>query len=184
MQGEVADERSQAVMAALVESVSKGRTKRGGDFIRATFSDSSGQFTAACFEESLVEGFQRWAAEGACVLLTVELDKPSPDDPPRITVRGARALADVTGAARMVLECDIESESGLQALRDCLQPGKPGHGEVLARLRIGEAPDPVVRLGSDFVLHGDLVDALAQAPGISGVSLRPKRGASSLRLVA
>ncbi|HSG56808.1 MAG TPA: hypothetical protein VLA45_15275, partial [Paracoccaceae bacterium] len=184
MQGDVAGERTQAVMAALVESVSKGRTKRGGDFIRATFSDSTGQFTAACFEESLVEGFQRWAADGACVLLNVELDKPSPDDPPRITVRGARPLAEVTGASRMVLECEIEGEGALLALRESLTAGKPGHGEVLARLRIGEEIDPLVRLGKDFDLHGELVDQLALIPGIANVSLRPKRGTSSLRLVA
>src|SRR5690606_16605216 len=64
MEAGVAGGRRPAVMAALVESVSKGRTRRGADFVRADFSDSSGQFSAACFEESLVESFQRWAAEG------------------------------------------------------------------------------------------------------------------------
>ncbi|MCL6251387.1 DNA polymerase III subunit alpha [Altererythrobacter sp. KTW20L] len=184
MQGDVMGERTQGVMAALVESVSKGRTKRGADFVRATFSDSTGQFTAACFEEGLVEAFQRWAADGACVLLNVELDKPSPDDPPRITVRGAKPLAEVTGASRMVLECEIDSEGALAALCETLAPGKEGHGEVLARLRIGEEVDPLVRLGDAFDLHGDLVDRLAAVPGILNVSLRPKRGTSSLRLVA
>jgi DNA polymerase-3 subunit alpha len=183
-QGDIGGERSQAVMAALVESVSKGRTKRGADFVRATFSDATGQFTAACFEESLVDSFQRWAAEGACVLLTVELDKPNPDDAPRVTVRGARPLAEVTGAARMVLECDIEGEGALAALAESLAPGKPGHGEVLVRLRIGEAVEPLVRLGRDFDLHGELVDRLAIIPGVANVALRPRRGASSLRLVA
>ena len=57
--------------------------------MRADFSDSSGQFSAACFEESLVPDFERWAAAGECLLLTVELDSPSPDEPPRLTVRGA-----------------------------------------------------------------------------------------------
>ena len=87
--------RMPAVMAAMVEGVTKGRTRRGGEFIRADFSDNSGQFSAACFEEALVDSFQRWAAEGTCVLLNVELDAPSPDEPPRVTVRGARPLAEV-----------------------------------------------------------------------------------------
>ena len=43
--------RSQAVMAAMVEGVSRGKTRKGKDFVRADFSDSSGQFSAACFEE-------------------------------------------------------------------------------------------------------------------------------------
>ena len=88
MEGGAATGRTQAVMAAMVEGASKGRTKRGGEFIRADFSDSSGQFSAACFEELLVDSFPLWAAQGTCVLLTVELDSPSPDEPPRSPCAG------------------------------------------------------------------------------------------------
>ncbi len=99
--------RSQAVMAAMVEGVSRGKTRKGSDFVRADFSDSSGQFSAACFEEGLVEPMLRWAAESTCVLLTVELDAPSPEEPPRVTVRGARPLAEVTSSARMLMKLDV-----------------------------------------------------------------------------
>ncbi len=184
MDGDVAGGRTQAVMAAMVEKVSKGRTKRGAEFIRADFSDSSGQFSAACFEEGLVDSFVRWAAESTCLLLTVELDKPSADDPPRVTVRGAKPLAEVSGAAKMVLEVEVVDAAGLAALKDLLQPGKPGHGEVLARLSLGDGSDPLVRLGRDFALDGELVDRLAQQAGIAKVSLRPVTGAARLRLVA
>ena len=78
--------RAGAVMAAMVEKVNKGTTRRGKPFIRADFSDSSGQFSAACFEEGLVEKFLQWAQDQTCVKLDVELDSPSPDEPPRITV--------------------------------------------------------------------------------------------------
>src|SRR5690606_36328474 len=101
--------RQPAIMAALVENVSKGRTRRVADFIRSDFSDSSGQFSAACFEESLVESFQRWAAEGTCVLLNVELDSPNPEEPPRVTVRGARPLAEVRNSAQMLLTLDVRT---------------------------------------------------------------------------
>jgi len=183
MQSEVPGGRETAVIAAMVEGASKGRTKRGKDFIRADFSDSSGQFSAACFEEGLVEHFQRWAADGACILLTVELDKPNPDEQPRLTIRGARPLAEVTGSARMVLELEVHDQMALQTLREALVEGKPGHGEVLVHLAIGGGPAPMVRLGRDFELGGELVDRLSQVPGIERVSLRPKGGAS-LKLVA
>ncbi len=183
MESEVIGGSTQAVVAAMVEGASKGRTKRGKDFIRANFSDSSGQFSAACFEEGLVESFLKWAADGTCVLLTVELDKPNPDEPPRFTIRGARPLAEVTGSARMVLELDVHDELALQALRDALGQGKAGHGEVLAHLAIGDGPAPLVRLGRDFELGGELVDRLSQVPGIANVSLRP-RGGASLKLVS
>ena len=176
--------RSQAIMAAMVEAVNRGKTRKGKDFVRADFSDSSGQFSAACFEESLVEPMQRWAAEGTCVLLTVELDAPSPDEPPRVTVRGARPLSEVTSAARMRMTLEIEHELAVQELAAMLQPGEPGRGEVLARLRTGGASEPLLRLGGDFQLDGELVERLATVEGIGNVTLTARRGADHLRLVA
>ena len=184
MESGVAGGRTQAVMAAMVEGVSRGRTRKGSEFIRADFSDSSGQFSAACFEEGLVEPFQRWAAEGACVLLTVELDAPSPDEPPRVTVRNARPLAEVTGSTRMQLTLSIESEDALRQLALMLTPGRPGCGEVLARLRAGEGMEPVLRLGRDFALDGELVERLSTMQGLSVTDFRPQGGRTNLRLVA
>jgi DNA polymerase-3 subunit alpha len=175
--------RQQAVMAALIEGVNKGRTRRGAEFIRADFSDSSGQFSAACFEESLVDSFQRWAQDGTCVLLTVELDAPSPDEPPRVTVRGARPLAEVRNNARMLLTLDVLTADALQELRLALAPGDPGRGEVVARLRIGEERDPQMRLGRDFDLDGELAERLAQVEGLANVSLTIRKG-PALKLVA
>ena len=184
MDSGVSGGRRPAIMAALVEGVSKGRTRRGADFVRADFSDSSGQFTAACFEESLVESFQRWAAEGTCVLLNVELDSPSPDEPPRVTVRGARPLAEVRNSAQMLLTLDIHTAEALQELRGALTDGAPGRGEVLARLCIGERADPLLRLGRDFELDGELAERLLQIDGLANVSLTSRRSPSHLRLVA
>ena len=176
--------RQPAVMAALVEGVSKGRTRKGREFVRADFSDSSGQFSAACFEESLVESFQRWAAESTCVLLNVELDSPSPEEPPRVTVRGARPLAEVRNSARMLLSLDVHSAEALQELRLALSEGKEGKGEVLVRLCIGESAEPLVRLGRDFALDGELAERLVQIEGLANVALTSRRGPSHLRLVA
>ena len=176
--------RQPAVMAALVEGVSKGRTRKGREFVRADFSDSSGQFSAACFEESLVESFQRWAAESTCVLLNVELDSPSPEEPPRVTVRGARPLAEVRNSARMLLSLDVHSAEALQELRLALSEGEEGKGEVLVRLCIGESAEPLVRLGRDFALDGELAERLVQIEGLANVALTSRRGPSHLRLVA
>jgi len=176
--------RAQAVMAALVEGVNRGKTRKGKDFIRADFSDSSGQFSAACFEESLVEPFQRWAAEGTCILLNVELDSPSPDEAPRVTVRGARPLAEVTSSARMLLTLDVEHVDALQELALVLAPGAPGCGEVLARLHTGGGAAQLVRLGRDFRLDGELAERLAGVEGLANVSLTARRAAGHLRLVA
>ena len=182
--GATGEGRSQAIMAAMVEGARKGQTRKGKDFIRADFSDHTGQFSAACFEESLVESFSRWAADATCVLLTVELDSPSPDEPPRITVRGARPLDEVRGTARMLLSLDVHDAGALQELRLALAPGQPGHGEVLVRLKTGAEDEPLLRLGRDFALDGDLAEQLTSLPGIGNVSLGVRRGIGNLRLVA
>jgi DNA polymerase-3 subunit alpha len=175
--------RQPAVMAAMIESVNKGKTRKGADFVRADFSDNSGQFSAACFEESLVEPLLRWAREGTCVLLNVELDSPSPDEPPRVTVRGARPLSEVRDAARMVLSLDIERAEAVQELAMMLVAGAPGRGEVRANLHLGDERVKPMRLGRDFMLDGELADRVAEIEGIANVSLKAERG-PSLRLVA
>jgi DNA polymerase-3 subunit alpha len=175
--------RAAAVMAAMVEKVNKGTTRKGKPFVRADFSDSSGQFSAACFEESLVASFEQWAKDGTCILLQVELDSPSPDEPPRITVRGGTPLAAVTNSARMLLTVEVESEAGLDALRSELGETS-GTGEVVATLRTGLGNDPKLRLGRAFNLDGELAERLASVPGLAKVELTTRRGGSHLRLVA
>jgi DNA polymerase-3 subunit alpha len=176
--------RQPAVMAAMVEGVNVGRTKRGGTFVRADFSDNSGQFAAACFEDALVPKFQQWAAEATVVLLNVELDAPSPDEPPRVTVRGARPLADVRGTTRMLMTLDVATTEALQELRLALVPGTPGQGEVQVRLQLGDGEIAVVRLGHGFALDGELAERLSAIDGIANVALKPQAGRANLRLVA
>jgi DNA polymerase III subunit alpha len=176
--------RSQAVVAAMVEGVSRGKTRKGKDFVRADFSDSSGQFSAACFEETLVEPMLRWAAEGTCVLLQVELDAPSPEEPPRVTVRGGRPLAEVTSAARMLLQFEVDRIEAMQQLPLMLQSSPQATGEVRARLRTASGGEPLICLGSNFQLDGELAERLGEIEGIANVALTAKRGGSHLRLVA
>ena len=176
--------RMQAMMAVMVEGVSKGRTRRGGDFVRADFSDSSGQFSAACFEEALVEPMQAWAKDGTCLLLTVELDAPSPEEPPRVTVRGARPLEEVKGSAQMQLRLDVLQPQALNDLAALLGPDGAGTGEVLVRLRTGHGQEPVLRLGRQFHLDSEVAERLASVEGLANVALTARRNTGHLRLVA
>jgi len=176
--------RTTAVMAAMVEGVNRRKTKRGKDFVMADFSDASGQFSASCFEEGLVDSFTRWAKEGTCVLLQVELDSPSPEEPPRITVRGAQALAEVRSAARMLLSLEVESAEAFAELAMMLPlGGGAGRGEVRARLKTGLGREPLLRLGSDFMLDGDVAEQVAAIPGVRHVALTARGGPAALRLV-
>jgi DNA polymerase-3 subunit alpha len=186
--GAPAGGRGTAVMAVLVEGITKARTRKGGTFVRADFSDASGQFSAACFEEALVPQFERWAADGECLLLTVELDAPSPDEPPRLTVRGARPLAAVSGATAMELTAEIASLAALRELQielAAVQGERPtGTGEVTVHLMLEAGGTAAVRLGRNFVLTGELAERLGAIAGIAKVTLAPLKRRSNLRLVA
>ncbi len=173
-----------AVMAVQVEGASKGTTKRGKPFIRAEFSDASGQFSAACFEEGLVEKFLEWAKNGPCVKLDVELDSPSPDEPPRITVRGAVPLDAVRGSMAMLLTLEVESVEAMAQLALALGEGGEGGDEAVATLLTGDAAAPVMRLGRTFSIDGELAERLASVPGLAKVQLTARRGKANLRLVA
>jgi DNA polymerase-3 subunit alpha len=171
-------------MAAMVENVQRRKTKRGKDFVLADFSDQSGNFSASCFEESMVEHFVRWAKDGTCILLNVELDSPSVDEPPRVTVRGGRPLAEVKADARMVLKLDIDRIDAVQELALLMRPGARGSGEVIATLHLGQGREQQVRLGRDFALDGEFAEQLQSVTGISNVSLTAKRGPEGVRLAA
>ena len=173
-----------AVMAVQVEGASKGTTKRGKPYIRAEFSDASGQFSAACFEEGLVEKFLEWAKNGTCVKLDVELDSPSPDEPPRITVRGAVPLDAVRGSMAMLLTLEVESVEAMAQLALALGESGEGGDEAVATLLTGDANAPVMRLGRTFSIDGELAERLASVPGLAKVQLTARRGKANLRLVA
>jgi len=186
--GSPAGGRGTAVMAVLVEGMTKARTRKGGTFVRADFSDSSGQFSAACFEEALVPQFERWAQDGECLLLTVELDSPNPEEPPRLTVRNARPLSAVSGTTAMQLKADIAGLDALLELKIALDVEDDGdfvgNGEVMVRLLLEDGGIAQMRLGRNFLLSGELAERLAHVPGISNVELTPVRNRPGLRLVA
>mgnify|MGYP003295814284 CR=1 FL=1 len=180
--------RGTAVMAALVEGITKARTRKGGTFVRADFSDASGQFSAACFEEGLVPDFERWAGDGECLLITVELDAPNPDEPPRLTVRGARPLSAVSGTTAMELSCEIAHVAALRELQIELEAARgdrpTGAGEVVVLLDLADGGQVQLRLGRDFVLTGEVAERLGAVEGIARVSLAPLKKRGNLRLVA
>jgi DNA polymerase-3 subunit alpha len=186
--GAPAGGRGTAVMAVLVEGMTKARTRKGGTFVRADFSDTSGQFSAACFEEALVPQFERWAEDGECLLLTVELDAPNPDEPPRLTVRSARPLTAVSGSTAMQLKADVTGLDALLELKIALDVEDDcdfvGNGEVVVRLLLESGGHAQMRLGRSFLLSGELAERLAEVPGISNVELVPVKSKAALRLVA
>jgi DNA polymerase-3 subunit alpha len=176
--------RGHALIAAMVEGITKGRTRKGADFVRADFSDPTGQFSAACFEESLVADFERWAKAAECLLLSVELDSPNPGEPPRLTVRGAKPLSQVSGRRPMRLQADVMHIAAFDVLRHELATDPQAPGEVVVRLAMENGKTASVRLGTTFVLDGEFAERIAGIDGLENVRLDPVRSNTKLRLVA
>ena len=116
--------------------------------------------------------------------LDVELDSPSPDEPPRITVRGAVPLDAVRGSMAMLLTVEVESVEAVTQLALALGEGGQGGDEAVATLLTGDPTPPVVRLGRTFSIDGELAERLASVPGLAKVQLTARRGKANLRLVA
>ena len=76
----------------------------------------------------------------------------------------------------MLLTLDVMNETALGELALALQPGPPGHGEVQIALDIGGENRPVLRLGHDYKVDGNLAETLGRVDGLANITLVPKTG--------
>jgi DNA polymerase-3 subunit alpha len=159
--------RTMATMAALIEDIRWRDTRRGGRYIAATFSDSSGQFQASCFEEDACKLIEELSREGECVLLTVELDRQPGEETPRVTIRGAQALGHVASAARMELWIDVGQASSVPMLAEILSRHRGGRSEAYLRTPVAGGATARIFLGDDFVIDAELVEAVAHLPEVA-----------------
>src|SRR6185369_17502515 len=85
-------ERVSMTMAGLVENARYRTSARGRRYMMADLSDSSGQFTATCFDDEPSSALEAAAKAQACGLLTVELDRRAGDETPRVTIKRFQPL--------------------------------------------------------------------------------------------
>jgi DNA polymerase III subunit alpha len=173
--------RTAAVMAALVEDVRFRTSARGNRYLMATFSDASGQFTGSCFDEIASKDIEDAGRNGGCGLLTVELDRKPGEDTPRVTVRRIQPLEGLAGAARLKADVSLDDAGALAGLAALLAPSRGGRSEVLVHIRIDAAREATLLLGRDFLIDGELADAIDAIQGVTSVTLAQAEG---LRLVS
>ncbi len=186
--------RAVGVMAAMVEDVRWRETKRGARYAAATFSDSSGQFQASCFDEEACKAIEDMAREGDCALLMVELDRLPGEETPRVTVRGVEPFRQLAGSSRMELVVDVSEPAAVDALADLLARAKGGRSEVFLRAPVADGKAAKLFLGDEYLIGADQVDAIALIAGLQIHSFermeakadgyRARNRRSGLRLVA
>jgi DNA polymerase-3 subunit alpha len=171
--------RSGAVMAAMVEDVRWRDTRRGGRYVSATFSDSSGQFQASCFDEAGCKAIEALGQDGECALLTVELERQPGEDTPRVTVRSVQPFAAVANSMRMELWIDVEDPAALTRIAGLLAGCRGGRSEIRVRALV-DGGVARVRLGRDYNIEADLVERITAVPGVVACQFAPRE---PLRLV-
>jgi DNA polymerase-3 subunit alpha len=166
-------------MAAMVEDVRWRDTRRGGRYVSATFSDSSGQFQASCFDEAGCKAIEALGQDGECALLTVELERQPGEDTPRVTVRSVQPFAAVANSMRMELWIDVEDPAALTRIAGLLAGCRGGRSEIRVRALV-DGGVARVRLGRDYNIEADLVERITAVPGVVACQFAPRE---PLRLV-
>jgi len=164
--------RGRLKMAALVEEARWRTSARGNRYLLATCSDASGQFIASSFDDDASEAMEAAARSGACMLLEVESDKRPGEETPRITVRAARPLDGLSSNARLLMEIELADDGALADLAAALGEAKGGRGEVHLVIPAG-GRSARLRIGRDYRLDGELVEAIERLPGVVAVQLEP-----------
>ncbi|MGF1550136.1 MAG: DNA polymerase III subunit alpha [Sphingomonadaceae bacterium] len=160
-----------AVMAALVEEARWRTSAKGRRYMFAALSDASGQFTATIFDDAVAAQAETAAREGACALLTVELDRRPGEESPRIAIRALQPLDSLSQRSRMRMNVEIGDGRALRRLARSLAHDRGGNGELRASITLEGGGAAELLLGRDFLLDAELAARIERIEGISRVRL-------------
>src|SRR5207237_8406136 len=149
-------ERVSATMAGLAEGVRGRVSAKGRRYMVAALSDRSGQFEATVFDEEPSSALEAAAKAGACGLLTVELDRRSGDDSPRVTIKRFQPLEALAQRTRLQMTIRLaDAALADQAVRE-LATARGGNGLVRFIVPLSSGGEAIVVAGRDFALDGEL----------------------------
>ena len=163
--------RTTAVMATLVESVRWRTSAKGNRYLMATLSDPSGSFEVTCFDEGAQKDIENAAKFSGCALVNVELDRRPGEETPRVTVRRLQPLESLAGSARLKAEIVVNDPLALARLAETLAGARGGRSDIIVRSILSDGREATVLLGRDFLIDGELADAMGEIAGVLGVSL-------------
>lgn len=158
-------------LAGIVISARERRSQRGNKFAFAMFSDTSGQFEAVIFSETLANARQLLEA-GTAVLLDIEAERDG--DALKMRVQNVKSLDEaveqIPRTVRIVVDGDaLESNpKGIERLKALLQPGI-GEAVIEVRLRDYERPIPVAPKGR-YDLSAKILGRITTVPGVLEVN--------------
>ena len=179
--------RASAMMAGLVEGVRWRVSARGRRYMVASLSDPSGQFEATVFEDEACADMEAAAKACSCGLLSVELDRRSGDEAPRVAIRRFQPLDQLAKASRLQMELRVGDAGLLPALSRELDKARGGNGVVRCVLPVSDGREAALVLGREFRLDAELAarsSASRRRHGYAHSAGAAQAGASRRRLKA
>nr|WP_294850156.1 DNA polymerase III subunit alpha [uncultured Sphingomonas sp.] len=163
--------RSQAMMAGLIEGARWRTSAKGRRYMMASISDSSGQYEATAFDDEACSDLEAAAKQGACGLMTVELDRRPGEDVPRVTVKRFQPLDQLAKRTRLQMKLILSKTSQVHEIQRELNDAKGGNGIVRVVISISEGRTANILLGQDFQLDAELAMRLGRILGDEHVDL-------------
>ncbi|MCL6740320.1 DNA polymerase III subunit alpha [Sphingomonas sp. RB56-2] len=167
----LAEGRSSATMAGLIESTRWRTSAKGRRYLMATISDASGQYEAMVFDDEPSAALESAAKSGACGLLTVELDRRPGDETPRVAIKRFQPLESLAKRSRLQLTLNLPDAALIPAIARELAAAKGGNGLVRAVVPVSEGREASLVLGREFSLDADLAARLTRILGDGAVEL-------------
>ena len=164
-------ERAGAMMAGLVEGVRWRMSARGRRYMVAVLSDPSGQFEATVFDDEPAAAIEAAAKTGGCGLLTVELDRRSGDDLPRVTIKRFQPLEAVARRSRLQMSVRLDGGSDASAIAAILAGARGGNGIVRLLVPLAGGGEALVVAGRDYALDAELAGRIERIAGEGKVEL-------------
>src|SRR4051794_27756269 len=164
-------ERHGSTMAGLVEEARWRTSAKGRRYMMATLSDRSGQFVATAFDDEVTTALEEAAKAGQCGLLSVELDRRSGDETPRVTVKRFQPLADLARRTRLQMTVRVPDGGAAERIARELGEMRGSNGLVRFIVPISSGGEAVIVAGRDFALDGELAARIERISGEGSVDL-------------
>ena len=164
-------ERVGSTMAALIEDTRWRTSAKGRRYMMATLSDSSGQFIATAFDDEATAALEAAARAGQCGLLSVELDRRSGDETPRVTVKRFQPLNDLAKRTRLQMTVRVPDGATAERIARELNGSRSSNGLLRFVVPISGGREAVIVAGRDFALDAELAARIEHISGEGSVDL-------------
>jgi DNA polymerase-3 subunit alpha len=155
------------VLAGIVIAARERRSQKGNKFAFALFSDTSGQFEAVIFSDTLAKA-RELLEPGTAVLLNVEGERDG--DALKLRVQEVRSLEEVAAliprTVQVLLDGDVvaKNPAAIEQLKKLLTPGR-AELKLEMHVRGYERPVPIAPKGK-FDLSAKTMGRISTLPGV------------------